>query len=95
MVLQELTKFPRVEKTLWYQGILAAPEGTGPGREVVSCPPRPICPQWCGAPVDSALDSRGGCPLGPSFRVDRDLQTFEGATLGSVFLSPHPEALKL
>jgi len=28
MVLQELTKFPRVQKALWYQGILVASEGT-------------------------------------------------------------------
>ena len=83
MVLQELTKFPRVDKTLWYQGILAASEGTGPRREVISCLPKAnlptifplvLCedPQWVLGPNNSALDSGGGCPMGPSFRAGRD-----------------------
>ena len=44
MVLQELTKFPRVQKLLWYQGILAASEGTGLRREVISYLPKANLP---------------------------------------------------
>ena len=72
MVLQDLTKFPRVQKALWYQGILAASEGNEPRREVISCPPKANLPTVVWGPSRLGLGLRGGCLVGPFFRAGRD-----------------------
>ena len=62
MVLQELTKFPRVQKPLWYQGILAASKGTGPWSEVVSCLPKANLPTVVPGPRRLSPGLRGWLP---------------------------------
>ena len=64
MVLQELTKFPRVQKLLWYQGILAASEGTGPRRKVISYLPKANLPTVVRGPSRLGPGLKGWLPAG-------------------------------